>query len=463
MGAAPTPPDPFTDDHALLRDYVERRSEEAFRALVTRHGGMVYGVARRLVGAEHAAAEITQSVFLALAQKADSLGRSVPLAGWLHTATRYAASHWLRSESRRRHHEAAAAAEQAQSVSAETERTWEEIAPWLDAALASLSAPDREAVLQRFFAQRSFSAVAAGLGTTEDAAKMRVGRAVKKLRAFLERRGAVVTVVTLTRCLAGHAAHTAPNEVAHAAVQAAAHGAAQGAGVVALTHAIAEALRWLRLKRILLTGALSAAAIAGLALGAWTLQRPGKATTWVLNSRGGAEDLLRDSRVILGGWQATPDGLAIEGSPWGHLAIPAPFADNYRLEVAYTQNNPTGAVEVFLPAGPQMMLVVLRPNEVSADRFPVPTTDVTPRGKISREHRAEIEVRTRGDEIQLSVKLDGKQTVAADTMRAALQRATMVPDHPAGFFGLGAMRTGAVFQRVRAQPLATNPAGAARE
>ena len=108
-----------------------------------------------------------------------------------------------------------------------------------DAALAALSARDREAVLLRFFEQRSFSDVAAGLGTTEDAAKMRVGRALRKLRAFLQHRGAAVNATVLATCLGGYAAATAPAHVVAAAAQAAGGGAASGAGIAALANASA--------------------------------------------------------------------------------------------------------------------------------------------------------------------------------------------------------------------------------
>src|SRR5688572_10181134 len=118
-------PDAPGHDHDLLREYAERSAEGAFRALVERHGGMVYGVARRLAGNEHAAAEITQSVFLALARKSSALPRSVPLPGWLHTATRYAASHWHRSEARRREREKAVSIDEVHAVNAESERTWD--------------------------------------------------------------------------------------------------------------------------------------------------------------------------------------------------------------------------------------------------------------------------------------------------------------------------------------------------
>lgn len=426
----------------MLREYAERGTEGAFRALVERHGGMVHGVARRLVGDEHAAADVTQSVFLALARKSSALPRSVPLAGWLHTAARYAASHWRRSEARRRERETAASVEQLRVVNAESERTWEEISPSLDAALASLSPHDREAVLLRFFEQRSFSDVAAGIDTTEDAAKMRVNRAVRKLRAFLERRGTVVNAAVLTTCLAGHAAATAPAHVVTAAAQLAASGAVQGTGIAAMTAAIRQAMRWASLKRILFMATAVVGVVAIVGFGLTSLQ-----TTRDLSEPGAVESLLRDSTVISGAWQATPEGLAVDEMQWTHLAIRGPFAGSYRLQVVYRQENAVGLVELLLPAGPEMLLVVLQPPAaVAAD---------TSQQRLSQpiEHVAEIEVRLRDDKISLSVKLDGVEIAGTKDVPKAKQRATLVPEQPRGALGLGAIQTALVFTRLEVQPL----------
>ncbi len=452
-------------DHDLLREYAERSSESSFRMLVERHGGMVYGVARRLVRDEHAAAEIMQSAFLALARKSSSLPRSVPLAGWLHTAARYAASHWLRSEARRRERERAASADEVHAMNDESERTWDEISPALDAALAALGPRDREAVLWRFFEQRSFSEVAAALGTTEDAAKMRVGRAVRKLRVFLEKRGALVSAGVLATCLTGHAAVTAPAHFVIAASQLAGSGLGHGSAIAALAAAIGEALRWARIKRILLTTSAVVVFAAGLAIGIGLLQarrnEPAPATTWDLTEPRAVESLLRDATMILGEWRAAPAGLAIDEMPWSHVAIRGPFAGDYRLQLTFTQQNAAGVVELLLPAGRQTLLILLRSGpEVAPDTAAQAVLNATlgpPQPPPPIEHFAEVEVRTGAGGISLSVRLDGAEIAATKDVPAALQRATLVPDQPPGILGLGASRTGAVFTRIEFQALRDEP------
>ena len=93
---------------ALVRQYAETHSEDAFRALVERYTNLVYGTALRYVGHIDQAEEISQAVFLVLAQKAGRLSSKTILSGWLYQTTRLTAGNFLRSESRRvrREHEA---------------------------------------------------------------------------------------------------------------------------------------------------------------------------------------------------------------------------------------------------------------------------------------------------------------------------------------------------------------------
>src|ERR1035438_8442928 len=125
-----------TDDSALLRQYAENNSDEAFAALVTRHINLGYSVALRQMGNPHQAEKIPQAVFIILAKKAAQLRHDQALSSWLFQATRLTANNFIRSESRRRHREEEA---YMQSVLDEAgTEVWPKIAPLLDSAVAGL-------------------------------------------------------------------------------------------------------------------------------------------------------------------------------------------------------------------------------------------------------------------------------------------------------------------------------------
>src|SRR2546427_5457199 len=89
------------DDKALLRQYAEHRSESAFSGLVARYMNLVYAAALRSVNNADHAQEISQAVFIILAQKAHRLGPNTILSGWLYQTTRLTAANFRRNEARR--------------------------------------------------------------------------------------------------------------------------------------------------------------------------------------------------------------------------------------------------------------------------------------------------------------------------------------------------------------------------
>src|SRR5436305_7407664 len=124
-------------DTVLLKEYVERASEEAFATLVARHVDKVYSIALRHTRNAHQAEEITQAVFVILAKKSRHLGKRVILSGWLCRTAQLSAVSFVRSEIRRSRREQEA---HMQNSLNETESgVWAQIAPLLDAALAGLS------------------------------------------------------------------------------------------------------------------------------------------------------------------------------------------------------------------------------------------------------------------------------------------------------------------------------------
>jgi DNA-directed RNA polymerase specialized sigma24 family protein len=78
-------------DASLLEQFITRRDESAFAALVARHGAMVLRSCRRILGNVQETEDVFQAVFLILARKAHTLKQPDALAGWLHGVARRAA------------------------------------------------------------------------------------------------------------------------------------------------------------------------------------------------------------------------------------------------------------------------------------------------------------------------------------------------------------------------------------
>jgi len=197
----------MTPDRELLQQYAATDSEEAFAELVRRHVNLVYSAALRQVnGDAHLAKDVAQTVFTDLARHAGSLARRETLAGWLYTSAHFTAAKIVRGENRRRAREEKFMSEPG---SEPAEADWGKIRPVLDAAMHDLKDSDREVILLRYFENRPFAEVGAKLGLNENAARMRVDRAVEKLRGILTRRG-IATAVPLASILSANAIQTVP-------------------------------------------------------------------------------------------------------------------------------------------------------------------------------------------------------------------------------------------------------------
>lgn len=201
----------MTGDAELLRRYAEEHSEDAFAELVGRHVGLVYHAALRQLGGDtHRAEDVTQAVFTDLARKGTALQRHPALASWLHLSTRFAAAKVRRSEQCRQKHEREAEIMHALLREETSAAEWERLRPMIDDVIHGLNDRDRAAVLLRFFEGRSFADVGATLALSEDAARMRVERALEKLRVSLARRGVTSTSAALGAVLAHQAAAAVP-------------------------------------------------------------------------------------------------------------------------------------------------------------------------------------------------------------------------------------------------------------
>ena len=252
------------NDNELLRRYLSHRSEAAFAELVERYLGLVYSAALRQVGGDAPAAEdLTQAVFIDLARKDASLLRHPTLAGWLYTSTRYLAANARRAALRRR------ALEQSAQVMNELlrpdgpEQDWTALRPVLDDAMHDLNPAERDAVLWRYFERDAFADIGARLGLNENAARMRVERALDKLRAALAKCGVTSSAAALAGLVTNQAIGSVPVGLAGRVCRTSMAAAGTG-GVTAL---IAVWLTSSKAKVAL--GLLTLAAVLGLILVNW--------------------------------------------------------------------------------------------------------------------------------------------------------------------------------------------------
>jgi RNA polymerase sigma factor (sigma-70 family) len=249
----------MNEDADLLRRYVDGRSESAFAELVARHVDLVYSAALRLVnGDAHRAQDVTQQVFTELARLAKPLRDHPTLVGWLYTTTRFVALRITRTEHRRKAREQEAHAMNELQREPESSTDWTALRPVLEEAMHELNEGDRLAVLLRFFQNKSFQEVGATLGINENAARMRVDRALDKLQALLARRGITSAGTALAALLSTQTVGAAPPTFAANLASVSLAGAATGTTANSL-------LAFKLMATTKLKGAVIVAAFAGLA------------------------------------------------------------------------------------------------------------------------------------------------------------------------------------------------------
>ena len=198
-----------TDTQSLLAEYVRTGSESAFRELVARYLGLVYSTALRLVGGDtHLAEDVAQTVFIDLARKARGLSSRVMLGGWLHQRTYNVAAPMMRAQRRRQSREREAVLMNA--LQSDPPADLAQVEPLLDEAITQLAVPERTAIILRFFEQRDFRSIGQALGSSEDAARMRVTRALDKLHVILKHRGVTLSAAALGTALATETLAAAP-------------------------------------------------------------------------------------------------------------------------------------------------------------------------------------------------------------------------------------------------------------
>jgi len=230
---------PEPDDITLLKQYAGG-DESAFTRLFERHVHLVYSAALRQARNPSHAEEVTQAVFILLARKAKSLSPKTVLSGWLYQAARLTTASLIKREIRRQRREQEV---YMQTLTESETSLWEQIAPLLDEAMGRLGEKDRNAIVLRFFENRTSQEVAVALKLNEVTARKRVSRALEKLRTLFAKRGVFLTTAIIAGTISGNSVQAAPAALANPATAVAiAKGAAASVPALALAKSTVIAL-----------------------------------------------------------------------------------------------------------------------------------------------------------------------------------------------------------------------------
>jgi len=195
-------------DAQLLGRFAATHDETAFAALLQRHGPLVLGVCRRVLGDAHDAEDAFQASFLVLARKASSIRNQESVGSWLAGVAYKIAARARASATRRRHHEHRAG-EQA-SMSMPPDRADQELRPILDEELQHLPRKYRTPLVLCYLEGKTNEEAAAQLQCPPGTMKSRLARAREMLRQRLARRGAVPSTAVLSALVTEVASPAAP-------------------------------------------------------------------------------------------------------------------------------------------------------------------------------------------------------------------------------------------------------------
>lgn len=217
-------------DAQLLTAFVRHRDPAAFEAVVRRHGPMVYGVCRRVVGHAPDADDAFQAVFVVLARRAASVRPREKLADFLFGVAYRTALKARAKLARRRTREKQVDA--MPDVAATSPDTWTDLQPVIDQELAALPDRLRLPVLLCDLEGRTQREAAAHLKLPPATLATRLASARRKLAERLSARGITLAGGALAAVLTANAVKAVPSALAGMASGSALAAVGLGSGVV---------------------------------------------------------------------------------------------------------------------------------------------------------------------------------------------------------------------------------------
>jgi RNA polymerase sigma factor (sigma-70 family) len=206
-------------DASLLTRFLAERDEAAFAALVRRHGPMVMGVCRRILGHAHDAEDVFQATFLVLAQKARSVLNRQALPSWLYMVAFRTSLHAKKRNARRQRKETQVENMPHAELAAPEPQDWHAV---LDRELSSLPEKYRLPVILCDLEGRMRREAARQLGIAEGTLASRLATARRMLAKRLAGHGIGLSAGALATALAAQAAVSVAPPLVSATARAAA-------------------------------------------------------------------------------------------------------------------------------------------------------------------------------------------------------------------------------------------------
>jgi RNA polymerase sigma factor (sigma-70 family) len=263
-----------TDHHSdqqLVQRCTSTADPEAFAALVRRHGPLVHGVCRRVLGAGPDVDDVFQATFVVLLKKVASIRKQASVASWLYGVA-YRLAIDVKGQRRRRRAGANlhdVAENQAMHQDPSSHAGLRELSAVLDQELLQLPAWAREALVACHLEGRSYTEAAGHLGWKLGTLKTRLGRARRLLRQRLLRRGVTLSLLGLCVALSERAQAAVPAVLVRSTLR-----CVSSAGipqrVAVLAEAAAQALTMSKVHKLVFF--LGVICLLGLAGGAWAWQ-----------------------------------------------------------------------------------------------------------------------------------------------------------------------------------------------
>lgn len=431
-------------DRELLEAFVEERSQDAFAALVQRHGPMVLGVCRRILHREQDAEDAFQGTFVVLAGKADRLCDHPSLPAWLYeVASRIARKATVANARRERRERMASRAlpvsDQIDSVSAAEERQI------LEEELWQLPERYRLPLWLCCWQGLSHSEAAEKLGWTPGALRGRITRGKEKLRQRLTKRG--VTAALLATVGISSDAIAVPPPLLHST----SHRVCRQCGIMSdntlsleISRLMKGALQTMKTKKCLLIAILLALWIgtgpallglqSSLAARRATLP-PGKQEPW--------QDILKladpEKHTIGKGIWRLRQGKVVAYPPHGgaRLRIPVAPKGAYEVRARWQPSHDESAVFFLLPHGNQIASVELHGwlrysglGDLNGVRPHINETKKPLKLKAGKIYTITMKLSWSDKQIHVHAGLDGKTFLDWEGKRAEVHHEYYAPPKP---------------------------------